>query len=85
MFLLDGEDFEVTDSSELNQEFISGTSEGSVCLTIDNLVDTVIENTESYIVSISSDYNAVSITQSNATIMLFDNSTGRLDITACKT
>ena len=77
MFLPDGEDFEVTDSSELNQTFISGTSDGLVCLTIDNFMDTAIENPEVYIVSITSDEDTVSIIQNSTIITILDNSTGK--------
>ena len=70
-------DFEVTDTHDLNQLFLAGTSAGSVCLTIDNFKDTAIENPEVYIVSITSDDEAVSIVQSNTIITIIDNSTGK--------
>ena len=74
--LLLDKDFGVADSSELNQSFISGTSDGSVCLTIDNFMDTAIESPEVYIVSITSDEETVSIIQNSTIITILDNSTG---------
>lgn len=80
----EGEDFGVTDGQELNQTFLSGNSDGSVCLTIDNFIDTAIENAEFYIVSIIKDDETVSI--DNAIITIIDNSTGKVVVIAivCK-
>ena len=63
-------------TSDLEAVFASGSSIGSVCVTIENLNDTVIEDAEDYIVTFNSTDEAVIITDNMVRVNIIDESTG---------
>ena len=69
------EDFEVL--NELNQTFLSGGSNGSLCLSIESLLDSAVEDPEELTVSISSHDSAAMITEGTARVTIVDANNGR--------
>lgn len=70
-------DFIVTEDSELLQAFPSGTSSGSLCISIQALNDSAIEDPEDLIVRVESNDTAALISVSDVFIMIFDVSNGK--------
>lgn len=58
--------------------FPSGSTGGSVCLTIQNLMDTRIEDSELYTVTFNSIDEAVLVDENTVTITILDMSPGEL-------
>lgn len=74
-----GEDYEVVNE---DAAFLSGSSNGSVCVVIQSLTDNVVENSEVYSVTFSSNDDAVIINENANTVVvtIIDSSEGNQPI-----
>lgn len=70
------EDFEIASSQDLNQTFPSGSSNGTLCITVRTFTDTAIEAPEMISVTVDSIDSAVVIVESEALMTILDNNTG---------
>ena len=71
--LAEGVDFNVTGNETT---FLSGTTSGILCLTTQNIIDMVIENSEVYRVSFNSTDEAVEVMDNIIEVTIIDENSG---------
>lgn len=77
-FISEGDDFRVADGENLVQSFLPGTTDQELCITLDNLGDMAIENSENYTVTFESTDQALLIRDNLIFIIIMDDSNGMI-------